>query len=79
MNACGGGALWRGERTTGAYSLKQVIGAGCRQVARIAARTFSMRLRRVIWLGRPGCTRSPRRGPCGYEGELSVKRVSERV
>ena len=31
------------------------------QVARIAARTFSMRLRRVIWLGRPGCTRSPRR------------------
>lgn len=49
------------------------------QVARIAARTSSMRLRRVIWLVRPGCARSPRRGPCGYEGELSVKRVSERV
>ena len=48
------------------------------QVARIAARTSSMRLRRVIWLGCPGCARSPRRGPCGYEGELSVKRVSER-
>ena len=42
------------------------------------ARTSSMRLRRVIWLGCPGCARSPRRGPCGYEGELSVKRVSER-
>lgn len=26
-----------------------------------------------------GCARSPRRGPCGYEGELSVKRVSEWV
>ena len=29
-------------------------------------------------VGCPGCARSPRRGPCGYEGELSVKRVSER-
>ena len=48
------------------------------RVARIAARTSSMRLRRVIWLGCHGCARSPRRGPCGYEGELSVKRVSER-
>ena len=76
---CGDGALRRGERTPGAYSLKQVIGAGCRQVARIVARTSSMRLRRVIWLGCPGCARSPRRAPCGYEGELSVKRVSERV
>ena len=46
-------------------------------LSRIAARTFSMLLRRVIWLGCPGCARSPRRGPCGYEGELSVKRVSE--
>ena len=46
------------------------------QVARIAARTFSMRLRRVIWLGRPGCPQPTARSS-GYEGELSVKPVSE--
>ena len=27
-------------------------------------------------VGCPGCARGPRRGPCGYEGGLSVKRAS---
>ena len=69
MNACGDGALRRGERTSGAYSLKQVIGAGCRQVARIVARTSSMRLRRVIWLGVLGV-------PAAHGALLAATKVS---
>lgn len=69
MNACGDGALRRGERTPGAYSLKQVIGAGCRQVARIAARTSSMRMRRVIWLGVLGV-------PAAHGAGLAATKVS---
>ena len=65
VNACGGGTLWRGERAPGAYGLKRVIGAGCRRVAR----TSSMRLRRVIWLGVLGV-------PAAHGAGLAATKVS---